>query len=135
MQSPGFNPAREAVLEAPPEVVRTGAVSEPSAVVRIVSESPETLVFEVDSSGPGYLVLADAWYPGWEATVDGGPAPILHADLLLRAVSLAGGHQLVTFSFHPRSLRMGLGLSLAGLIGLAVCWTAVGCCTKPGTML
>jgi len=74
---------------------------------------------EVETDAPGYLVLTDAWYPGWEVSIDGEPGVIQRADLLFRAVAVEASSHRVVFSFHPLSLRIGAIISFVGLVGLA----------------
>ena len=50
--------------------------------------APEHLELDVATRQPCILVLSELNYPGWRATVDGSPAPILPADLIFRAVAL-----------------------------------------------
>jgi hypothetical protein len=63
------------------------------------------------------LVLADAWFPGWTAWIDGaaGP-PIFRADLVLRAVAVAPGPHEVVFEYDPLAFRLGVWVSAAALI-------------------
>jgi len=68
----------------------------------------------------GILVLADLSYPGWTASVDGHPAPILAADGYLRAVALSPGAHRVEFRYRPVSFSAGAALSLLALAALAV---------------
>ncbi|MBI5494654.1 MAG: YfhO family protein [Deltaproteobacteria bacterium] len=102
-----------APLPGPPDACPANA---PDA--RIVSDEPERVRVWARSDVAGWLFLADANYPGWEATVDGRPVDILQADLLFRAVALAPGAHDVEFAFRPRPARVGLALSAAA-------WTAV----------
>jgi hypothetical protein len=90
-------------------------VPEGERAPRIASFAPDEVVVELDALAPGYVVLADPFYPGWEATVDGRPAPIVRADYALRAVRVDTGAKRVVFRFRPASVRVGLLLSLAGL--------------------
>jgi uncharacterized membrane protein YfhO len=80
----------------------------------------ERVAADVNSDAAGILVLADLNYPGWAATVDGRPAPILAADGYLRAVALSPGAHRVEFRYRPVSLYAGAALSLLGLVALAV---------------
>jgi len=70
--------------------------------------------------GAGLLLLADALYPGWQATVDGEPVVIYAADGLLRGVFVAEGAHEVVFTFRPRSLHTGAAVSLVGLFTVAM---------------
>jgi hypothetical protein len=47
-------------------------------------------VLAVHASGPGYLVLSDAFYPGWRALVDGVEKPVLPADGPCAPCALSG---------------------------------------------
>lgn len=75
------------------------------------------------ASGPGWLVLADADYPGWQASVGGAPASIHRAHGLFRAVWIPAGPHTVNFTFAPVSILLGLAVS--ALTGLGVAGYAV----------
>ena len=81
---------------------------------------PERVAADVNSDAAGILVLADLHYPGWKASVDGRPAPILAADGYLRAVALSRGAHRVEFLYRPVSFYAGAALSLLALAALAV---------------
>ena len=66
------------------------------------------------------LVLADTYYPGWQARIDGRPAPIYLANLGFRAVSVPEGEHTVEFTYRPLSVRIGAACSAAGLLGIAL---------------
>ena len=53
------------------------------------------IALTAELSCAGILVLSDNWFPGWEATLDGRPVPVLKADGALRAIGVPGGGQLV----------------------------------------
>lgn len=76
---------------------------------------PEEVRQVVDACAGGYLVLADAWYPGWEVTVDGAPADVVRAWGFLRAVRVAAGHHEVVWRYRPRSVVLGGLVSVASL--------------------
>ena len=121
MQDPAFDPAAEVVLSEGEALVH-GAEAGPEEAesVRVVEYAPERVEVEVVARAPAYLVLSDAWYPGWKVTIDGAPVPLYRADLLFRAVAVPAGTHHVLFTFRPVSLYIGAGLSLAGLVGLVV---------------
>lgn len=101
----------------------------------ISSYQPERVVVEVNARADGYLVLADAWDPGWIALVDGQPTPIHRADLILRAVGVGAGIHHVEFLYRPATLYIGTvisGLSLA-VFGIIVCavWLWYGRSRRP----
>jgi len=88
--------------------------------VALVVDLPERVEISATLAAPGFLVLTDTWYPGWLAEVDGASTPILRADHGFRAVHLPAGTHRVVFRYAPRSLRIGLWISLAALLGVVV---------------
>jgi len=94
--------------------------------VRIVDESdPDRLVLDAQLDAPGLVTVADTYFPGWTATVDGAASPIYPANLAFRAVYVPQGRHAVVFRYRPRSFAYGCGLALvaagacAALIGAA----------------
>jgi hypothetical protein len=91
---------------------------DPSGETQVATYSAERVELKVQPLVPGYVVLADLCYPGWEAEVNGRPARIERAHLLLRAVPVPAGPSQVGFRYRPRSFRIGLWLALTS--GLAL---------------
>lgn len=122
MQRRPFDPRREVILGrasgADPGIQPlppAGGTPSRAAIERYTSQAVDVRV--VQRTG-GYLVLSDTYYPGWTAYVDGQPRPILRADALFRAVQVPAGEHLVTFRYEPRSVPLGLGISLATLAAM-----------------
>lgn len=87
----------------------------------IVSDTGERVEIDLPDRNGGTLVLADSWYPGWTATVDGHPARIQLEKNFLRAVAVPPGASRVVFSYRPASLMIGLvisGLGIAVLLAM-----------------
>ncbi|MFH1469550.1 MAG: hypothetical protein ABIO70_34515 [Pseudomonadota bacterium] len=118
-----LRPGHEAVVEPGgalgPEISACDFGSAPGTVV-IVEHSDQRWVLRADMARAGLLVLAETWYPGWHAVVDGVEVPILRADLALRGVALAAGEHEVVFSYRPAWLYPTLVLMGLGLLGGAV---------------
>jgi len=78
--------------------------------------SPERLEVDVRGSPGGWLVLSEAWDPGWRARLNGLPTPLLRADHALRALRLPPGDCSVSLAYQPSSLRAGAAVSLIALL-------------------
>ena len=115
---------RTAVVDAPVEL--PAAAGDAARAAQVVRYSPHDLEIQTRSSGPGLLVVTDAFYPGWRATVDGRPAPIMRTNLLFRGVALPAGPHRVRLWFEPVSVKAGLGVSaLAVVLNALACGTHV----------
>jgi uncharacterized membrane protein YfhO len=64
------------------------------------------------------LIVADAYYPGWRAMIDGTPTNIYVADYALRAIELPQGDHHVEMVFDPLSYKIGLSISSAAWLAL-----------------
>ena len=120
-------------IDAPPTPAAAVSVSAAEAAVQWHQDSPTRIVLRVNAPAAGWLVLADAFYPGWEAHVDGQPTPIYAADGLFRAVAVPPGPHEVTFDFRPRSLRLGGALAAVGVVLAAAALWLAGRGRKPLT--
>lgn len=110
------------VLEQAPatgEPAAAGCASAARDRADIVHDAPEDVRVRTSSDCASYLVLSDTLLPGWTATVDGAPAPILPADFAFRAVRLPPGVHEVAFRYAAPGLRAGALASLAGVVALA----------------
>jgi hypothetical protein len=116
-----FDPAVTALaLADAPAPPRRFDAAPGEATIRSVGDGHATIDV---SSGGGFLVWSEAYYPGWRATIDGRPAEVERTDLHLQGVEVPAGRHQVEFSFHSRTLQLGTVLSALGLavcLGLAV---------------
>jgi hypothetical protein len=105
---PGFDPRSEVILSRAPASPLVTVIQSPGqAPPTVLREGPNQVRIELDLRQPGVLVLADTYYPGWQATVDGAPAEILPANHAFRAIPLDSGEHQVVFDYAPLSFRLG----------------------------
>jgi hypothetical protein len=109
-----FDPRRTVILEEPgPEIGEEGRAE---GSVSIERATPDGIDLDAATPAPAWLVLNEAFGPGWRATVDGCPATILRANFLVRTVLVPAGRHRVAFAYAPVSKKAGMAVSLATLV-------------------
>lgn len=115
---PDFDPRVASYVEGEPPFAAADDAPPRGGVARIVVDEPERVEIEAELAAPGLIVLADTFYPGWGATVDGREAPILATNHLYRGVAAPAGRHRVVFAYRPRSVRAGAAASVLALLVL-----------------
>jgi hypothetical protein len=110
---------RVALLEGPLAPPLPSEPRDLPARAEISSFEAERISALAESPSPAVLVLAEPWYPGWEARVDGRPAVCVPANGWMRAVPVPPGRHEVVLRFRSRWLLTGVGLSAAAFVALA----------------
>jgi hypothetical protein len=121
----GHDPRQEALVEAPvpglPAATET-ASEQDVGTAEIRSFAPARVVVTAEAEGPRLLVLAEAYYPGWDASLDGQPAPCVPANAWMRAVALPAGRHEVTFTYRSRWLLLGTLISVLASGAIILLW-------------
>jgi uncharacterized membrane protein YfhO len=84
--------------------------------VEILSDRGEEIVLRSAVEEDGFVVISDQYYPGWEATVNGTPTPILRANYAFKALRVPAGSSDIVLEYRPKSVPLGAGLSLAAML-------------------
>ncbi|KKU92447.1 MAG: hypothetical protein UY21_C0001G0070 [Microgenomates group bacterium GW2011_GWA1_48_10] len=110
---PDFAAQDKIILEKDPGFPIT---NQGSAEAVITHYSPNTVTIQTRSDHPRLLFLSDNYYHGWLATLDGQKAEIFRANYTFRAVAAPSGSHVVEFRYSPESFRLGLVVSVLGLL-------------------
>jgi hypothetical protein len=88
--------------------------------IRWISDAPDRVALETNSSGPTVLVLTDNYVPGWLASVNGVAVPIFPVYDCFRGVYVGGGRRKVVFQYAPRETYLGFAMASLSALILAV---------------
>jgi len=117
LSSEEFDPLKEVILETPLSASEdTGFESS----LNIIKYTSTYVAVRAALNNSGILVLADSYYPGWKAYVNGKEEIIRRANLFFRAVPLPAGNHTVEFRYEPMSFRIGLTVSVATIVALSL---------------
>jgi hypothetical protein len=114
LADPSFDPRTTAILDHVPDLALPA--EPPEAAVEITAYEPERIGIRIDTPADGVLIVSEWAYPGWSATIDGAPSPILRANAGLRALPLRAGSHEVVLLYRPTSVTAGGIISLISLI-------------------
>lgn len=116
VHDPGFDPATQVILETQPPDNLPAPPPNGATNLFYVTYSSGRFVVATHSPAPAYLVVAEVWYPGWIATLNGQPAEIIRANSAFMAVLVPAGDNVVDFQFTSPLFILGALLSVSTLI-------------------
>jgi hypothetical protein len=74
----------------------------------------------VDAPREGVVVVYQQNAPGWRATIDGVEAPSHVVDRVFRVVQVTRGHHEIVWSYRPRALFAGAGITAITLLAVTL---------------
>ena len=126
LKDPGFDPQNMAYVSKQEMARLNGeAIPEPdgaekSDTVQIINYQPNQINLKAKTSSARFLIIADTYYPGWKAYVNGVEKPIVKVNYTLRGIFLDKGEQKVNFVFKPFTFIIGACVSLITLVGVLI---------------
>ena len=66
--------------------------------------------------------MSEAYYPGWQAYVDGRLEEILRANYTFRAIPVGPGTHRVEVVIEPLSFKIGLAVTVLTMVLLLTLW-------------
>lgn len=114
LKDPNFDPKNQIILQNKPDV----SLINPSSFKEIerIYREPNIIKLKVNLTDPGFLVLSEIDYPGWEAFDNGHELKIFNTNYILRSVYLTKGSHEVHFIYKPESYNLGKNISIVALL-------------------
>ncbi len=114
LRNPNFDPHQEVVIiqDEANKLINTSTSSVDFIPVSVQNSEAGQVQLTVSAPTPGFVVLTDTYYFGWQAEVNGQPAKILLANLAFRAVAIEAGQHTIDFYYRPLSFTFGLWTSI-----------------------
>lgn len=120
--APGFDHTATALIEEA-ELDRLGAevtlpdLPGPAGIVRSAERDVNGARIVVDAQRASWLVVPDAWAPGWTAQVAGREAPVARVNYYQRAVLVEAGRSEVVLTYRPDGWSWGVAIGAVSALG------------------
>jgi hypothetical protein len=112
MATPWFDP--DSVAYTTDQEVGGDYPGSAGAAIEWAKDLPDSLEIRVRAGAPAFLVVADFWFRGWSATLDGAPVPIARVNHVLRGFRIPAGEHRVAMSYLPAGWRPARAATFAG---------------------
>lgn len=117
LYSPEFDIREKVILEKPlnldlGETTSTGSVE-------ITQYNENEVRIKVRAEDDALLFISDAFFPEWNAYIDGQKTEVMRADYAFRAVLTPKGEHVIVYKYEPKSFETGKWITIASMI--AVC--------------
>jgi hypothetical protein len=107
---------RPAGIPATRSTMRSAEMGE----ARYQRPGPDEIVVRLNNPRTGYIQVIESWDPGWHATIDGAPVPLLAGDDTFLAVFVPAGAREIRFRFSTPGLAVGVIISIFGTAALMI---------------
>lgn len=109
--NPSFDPASQVIFHDPSFSPLNGSGS-----VAVSAYTSTMIEASTDTQGATMLVIANTYYPGWKAYVDGQPTALSRVNWTMNGVALPPGKHIVRLLYEPASFRIGLWISVLSML-------------------
>ncbi len=125
-----FDPLAEVIIEGLEQVEGTEQIEE--IVQAGSSDAVQSGGVTVSDAGPnmrrvsfayadaGWLILSEAYAPGWRARIDGRSVPVYRANGGLQAIAFPAGAREAVLRYRPMSVLVGAFLTMIGLVAIGL---------------
>jgi hypothetical protein len=107
-----------ALVESPLARALPSSNSIPGNAASIRVFESNSLRLDVDAKEDGLLVLAEAWYPGWKAQINGKICDAIPVNGWMRAFPVPAGKNAIAVFFRQNYLSAGAAITVMAIIGL-----------------
>lgn len=96
--------------------------------IKLTKYEPNNLEYKYKAASKQLAVFSEIYYPdGWQAYIDGNPAPHFRVNYILRAMVVPEGEHTIVFKFEPSIVTKAENISYAssaimilGMLGLII---------------
>ena len=122
LSDPSFDPRETVLTEAPPShaLPTSNIPAAELGTARVTYRGGTSVVIEAEAKAGCALVLSDAYYPGWTATIDGEETQIFPAYSVFRGICLPTGRHQIAFTYMPATFKAGMAASITTLIAISL---------------
>jgi hypothetical protein len=116
-----LHPSVDEIHDASLNATASGSTTLTAGRAAVTREDSRQLVIEAEAPEDGFLLLADTFYPGWTAQVDGTPTPVYRANISVRSIQLPKGRHEVRFTYSAPGFSRGLRITLLA-VSILLLW-------------
>lgn len=99
------------------ELVKGAPVFDSTARISLIANNLNEISYSSITNAPQFAVFSEVYYKqGWNAFIDGQPAPYCRVNYALRGMTVPAGKHTITFKFEPASYYTGIKLSISSYI-------------------
>ena len=117
LSDPEFDPFKEVILDSVAPIRPPRQLEARAALERYENNA---VTIQTATNEDGILVLADSYYPGWKAFVDGRETKVYRANHFFRAVVAPKGNHQIEFRYEPWSFKLGMMISTVTVVGVVI---------------
>lgn len=77
-------------------------------------------IVDIEATTSGFLVYNQAYYPGWEVTIDDSPTKIYRTNYLFQGVIYPLGKHKIAWTFKPKSFYFGFFVTFSSLLVISL---------------
>lgn len=119
----GFDPRTGALVEPDAQPLVAGCTrGSVGGTAHITAFARNRIAMSVVADSPAVLVVAEAWYPGWRARIDGRDSEVFPVNLWMRGVVVPEGTHEVVLVYRPTYFLGGAAISFLAFVGWLIVW-------------